>query len=61
MMRRPGDNDIAKVPAGLWYHTDLEKAIMTDKRTRVDLGQHDRCTMAQRRRINPEFYRSELT
>jgi hypothetical protein len=45
--RRPGSNGIDKVPAWLWKHADLQKAIEFDKRTCVDLGQHDRCAVAQ--------------
>jgi hypothetical protein len=40
---------MAKVPEGMWKRADHQEVMEIDKRTRVDLCQHDRCAVAQRR------------
>jgi hypothetical protein len=40
---------MAKVPMGLFKHTDLQEAMEIYKRTCIDLGQHDRCAATKHR------------
>jgi hypothetical protein len=45
----------------LWQNTDLRKVISTDKEDRVDLDQHRRYVVAQRRDVNPGLVGSKST
>jgi hypothetical protein len=54
-------NGMAKVSVLLWQYANLRKVITSDVGVCVDLDQHGRCAVAQRRDINPGMCRLRST
>jgi hypothetical protein len=52
---------MAMAPMRLWQLADHRKVLLTDEEDRVDLDEHGRCVVAQRKDVNTGLAGSKLT